>query len=233
MEEKIPCLNCGTPILPRTAKQTDGLCRPCDGARESSAIAVSQGILQGMWSSIQDVYTLKYLCGFCDKHVASGKGWETSAHGARSRDVGALRICPLCNQPTYFGRGIQVPGSRPGAVIEHLAADVAALYEEARECFAAGAFTGCVMLLRKLLMHVAVEKGQKPGLGFVAYVEYLNQQGYLGKDGKRWVDLIRKGGNEANHEILLVNREDAMQLLSFAEMLLKLIYEFPGKLPQS
>jgi len=110
---------------------------------------------------------------------------------------------------------------------------VAALYEEARDCFACGAYTGSVMLLRKLLMHAAVEKGAKAGLGFVEYVEYLDTSGYLGRDGKGWVDMIRKRGNEANHEILLMKKEDGELLLSFAEFLVKLLYEFPGKLPKT
>ncbi len=36
MTDKIPCKECGTEILPTTAKSTGGLCRPCDqGTRES------------------------------------------------------------------------------------------------------------------------------------------------------------------------------------------------------
>lgn len=39
--------------------------------------------------------------------------------------------------------------------------------------------------------------------------------------------------NEANHEIVLMEAEDSKQLLKLAEMLLKLVYEFPGSLPQT
>jgi hypothetical protein len=45
------------------------------------------------------------------------------------------------------------------------------------------------------------------------------------------VDHIRKKGNEANHEIALMTRVDAEELLSFSEMLLKFIYEFPSRIP--
>ena len=41
---------------------------------------------------------------------------------------------------------------------------------------------------------------------------------------------IRKQGNEANHEITLKNKEDAIGLINFIEMLLKFIYEFPSKM---
>jgi hypothetical protein len=42
------------------------------------------------------------------------------------------------------------------------------------------------------------------------------------------VDQIRDSGNEANHEVVMMKREDAEHLISFCEMLLKIFYEFPA-----
>ncbi len=78
-------------------------------------------------------------------------------------------------------------------------------------------------------MHVAVEKGAAPGRSFLEYVEYLAQKGYIPPDGKGWVDHIRQKGNEANHEIKVMTAQDAGDLITFLEMLLKFIYEFPAK----
>jgi hypothetical protein len=61
-------------------------------------------------------------------------------------------------------------------------------------------------------------------------VEYLSDQNYVPPDGKGWVDHIRKKSNEANHEIVIMKKEDALDLISFIEMLLRLIYEFPSRL---
>ena len=36
---------------------------------------------------------------------------------------------------------------------------------------------------------------------------------------------------EATHEIVLMGQADAQELLSFLEMLLKFIYEFPNRVP--
>ena len=80
-------------------------------------------------------------------------------------------------------------------------------------------------------MHIAVEKKAKPGESFISYVEFLANAGYVPPDGKPWVDHIRKKSNEANHEILLMKSEDANELLIFAEMLLKFVYEFPSRVP--
>ena len=38
----------------------------------------------------------------------------------------------------------------------------------------------------------------------------------------------KKKGNEANHEITLMDENDARDLIIFIEMLLKFIYEFPN-----
>jgi hypothetical protein len=78
-------------------------------------------------------------------------------------------------------------------------------------------------------MHIAVEKGASTGKSFLEYVEFLAQQNYVPPNGKGWVDYIRKKGNEANHEIKVMSSEDAADLITFLEMLLKFIYEFPAK----
>ena len=76
-------------------------------------------------------------------------------------------------------------------------------------------------------MNIAVSKGAKEGLKFIEYVEHLSDVGYVPPDGKDWVDHIRKKGNEATHEISIMDKEGAEELITFIEMLLKFIYEFP------
>ena len=80
-------------------------------------------------------------------------------------------------------------------------------------------------------MHVAVESGADVGLKFVQYVEYLWEQHYVPPNAKGWVDHIREKGNEATHEIVQMGREEAEQLISFTEILLKLVYELPQRVP--
>ena len=80
-------------------------------------------------------------------------------------------------------------------------------------------------------MHIAVSKGAEEGKSFLQYVEFLSQKGYVPPDGKGWVDHIRERGNEANHEIKIMSADDAESLIQFSEMLLKLVFEFPKKVP--
>jgi hypothetical protein len=80
-------------------------------------------------------------------------------------------------------------------------------------------------------MNIAVTQGAEEGGSFVGYVEYLASSGFVPPNGRGWVDHIRKKGNEATHEIAPKTEEDAGELISFTEMLLKFIYEFPAKVP--
>lgn len=80
-------------------------------------------------------------------------------------------------------------------------------------------------------MNVAVDKGAPEGESFIGYIDYLDSKGYVPPDGRGWVDHIRKKSNEANHEIALMSRNDAQELITFLAMLLKLMYEFPAKIP--
>ena len=80
-------------------------------------------------------------------------------------------------------------------------------------------------------MHIAVEANAKANQSFLDYVNYLATNGYVPPNGKGWVDYIRTRGNEANHEIVLMGRDDAMALVGFVEALLKFIYELPNMVP--
>jgi hypothetical protein len=125
----------------------------------------------------------------------------------------------------------QYPGPAIGEAVEGVDdGAVASLYDEARRAVGASSFTAAVLCCRKLLMHIAVTKGAPTNQTFVTYVEYLATHGYIPPDAKPWVDHIRTKSNEANHEIVIMGKDDALELLSFSEMLLKVIFEFPSRI---
>lgn len=80
-------------------------------------------------------------------------------------------------------------------------------------------------------MHIAVSQNAEPNKAFAYYVKYLAEKGYVPPNGQAWVDHIKDKGNEANHEIVFMTQEDATELITFSEMLLKFIYEFPARVP--
>lgn len=186
------------------------------------------------WRNFESVGPYSYSCGFCERDVSSREGYYTTDNYNVNYGNPALLICPGCNKPTYFegnNFSIQTPAPLLGNSVAHLPENIAFAYQEARECTKSKAYTACVLVCRKLLMHIAVEQGAQEGDSFLSYVEFLADNGYVPPDGRSWVDHIRRKGNEANHEIVLMTKDDASDLLSFSEMLLKFIYEFPARLP--
>ena len=169
-----------------------------------------------------------YVCGYCERQVGPDNGFFTNNS---SRHF--IYICSFCGKPTYFDDydDKQYPGAAYGDKVEHLPHEIDALYEEARQSVSVAAYTSAVLTCRKLLMHIAVSKGAEEGRNFVYYVEYLSNKGYVPPDGKGWVDHIREKGNEANHEIRIMSSDDAQSLIEFTEMLLKLVFEFPKRIP--
>ena len=191
-------------------------------------------ILPGEWVSFATVARKQYRCGHghCDANVGSTLGYQFQ-HEHHGSHWAVIRICPLCNRPTYFEGERQSPGVSFGGEVKNVSPEVGALYDEARKCTAASAYTAAVLSARKILMNIAVDQGADEGKSFVEYVQYLSDKGFVPPNGKGWVDYIRRKGNEANHEIAMMERADAEELLTFVEMLLKFIYEFPGRVPKT
>ena len=78
-------------------------------------------------------------------------------------------------------------------------------------------------------MNLAVAKGAKENLKFVQYVQFLSTNNFVPPDGKDWVVHIKDKGNDANHNIEIVSKEDSEELLYFTEMLLTFIYAVPAR----
>lgn len=185
------------------------------------------------WQTIHGIVPGHYVCGFCNNNVGGDRGWSaTDPVDGQPND--RVYICPVCFRPTYLDArdGRQFPGSLYGDSVEKLPGGVEPLYGEVRTAMAASIYTLAVMGCRKILAHIAVEQAAQPNLSFEAYVDYLADNGYVPPNGKGWVDHIRKKGNEANHEIAVMSKQDAEEVVTFTSMLLKFVYELPGMLPQ-
>jgi len=186
------------------------------------------------WQNVQKRSGIRYQCGYCDTDTSPSGGWSTENIGGH---IGYVLICTNCNRPsfveTHGGKVTNtVPTSRLGNDVMGLPEEVESLYREARDCTSAKAYTSAVLTCRKILMHVAVEKGADEGKKFIEYVDYLSANSYIPPDGKAWVDHIRTKANEANHEIVIMSTSEADDLVAFTEMLLRLIYEFPHRLKE-
>ncbi len=182
----------------------------------------------GAWAYLQNLKPRRYQCGHCDCLVGSDSGYIKPAEIGEGAEY--IYICTNCNCPTYFNDyGQSLPGVRFGSHVDHVPNEINSLYQEARSCTECSAYTASVLACRKLLMNVAVNLGAGEGLKFIEYVDYLVNNGHVTQSCRSWVDQIRRKGNEATHEIALMSENDSKSLLSFVEMLLKLLYDFPNR----
>ena len=189
---------------------------------------------------------LSWTCAFCGTHVAPSDTFEgVTYEESQRRGIGrgtyyppaSIRICSYCSAPTFFDEmGRAYPKAPPGKPFDSTSEgtkDVAALYAEARASAGVGAPTACVLVCRKILMHVAVHLGADEGRPFVEYVNYLNEKHFIPPNARGWVDHIRTRSNEANHEVVLVDERDAAALLYLTRELLEIVYVLPTHAPPS
>lgn len=177
-----------------------------------------------------------YTCGYCGRHTSSTEGLPLVEDTSKRNDLlidlpkQGIYICTHCKMPSFFWENIQIPGNRFGNPVVGISIQMADLYEEARSSYSVGAYTGVVLLCRKLLMHIAVELGAEEEKRFVEYVDYLDKNHYISANSKKWVDQIRKDGNEATHQMATKTKEDAEKLIKFCEMIMKTNFEYPSML---
>lgn len=183
------------------------------------------------WVDSSDIPDKRYVCGFCGSDITSNKGYYmTNSFNKHDCQYGYIYICHNCNKPSYITYDSQTPGSSYGKCFKKEIFNdnvVYELYNEVRNCIKINAYTSVGMCCRKLLMHIAVDCGAAEGKKFAYYVDYLDQNNYIPSNCKRWVDIIRNKGNEANHEIIILEEKDAKQLIQFIQIIISVIYEMP------
>jgi len=166
-----------------------------------------------------------YTCAYCNTKV-------TGAVVAHAAELGSMTlatrwlVCTGCGGPSVATSSGQVYPAVPfGPVLEGLPTEVNAAYSEARQCFSVSAFTACELICRKILMHIAVDKGAKEGDTFEHYIAHLESLGYVTPPMKGWVKLIKDHGNKSTHRLAAPDTARAQSTLMFTAELLRLTYE--------
>lgn len=189
------------------------------------------------WEGIQQLPSLDYVCWHCNTEISSDIGYRLDLPTAMYNSAdpsypdtlkAGIYLCHRCGYPTFLLNGKQIPGIPFGKSFEHVPDIVNNIYNEARDCYSVNAFTAVVLLCRKILMHIAVERGADENKNFVYYVDYLKEHNLITATSRDWVDKIRQVGNNANHELVQEDSEEAKRILTFTSMLLMTTYEYPA-----
>lgn len=173
------------------------------------------------WDNAGHLNSYRYTCGYCGETVGSSYGYTL-----KYDNDAAIYLCPYCGRPSFMENHVMTPGSAYGQPITNLPDTVQSLYDEARNSYQAGAFTGVILICRKILANVAVYYGAEDGQRFVKYVDYLVENGYVPEKSREWIDKIRTEGNSATHDQTAKNKDDAQRILDFVQMLLLINFKF-------
>ena len=165
-----------------------------------------------------------YVCGHCNTRV-TGAVVATYSWNKPPVITNKWVLCPNCSLGSVIVNGGVFPGSPFGPRLQWLPDDVETAYEETRRCMEVSAYTAAELLCRKILMHVAVDKGAKEGESFASYLSHLENNGYVTPPMKKWIDLIRKNGNRATHKLEPTEKGRAHSTVMFTAELLRLTYE--------
>ena len=163
-------------------------------------------------------------CGHCGREVSGAVVSEYNWTDKQDHTVRWL-ACSICQRGSVMNDGRVSPGMQFGPALAGLPLAVREAYNEARDCMGTSAYTAAELICRKILMHVAVDKGADEGKPFAHYVGYLSGEGYVTPPMEPWVDLIRRHGNESTHELPTPDKDRAEGTVMFTAELLRLVYE--------
>jgi len=175
---------------------------------------------------------IQYVCGAC----AQSTNGRVVAEIQRPSDGATVSWC-VCTCPKQepavlverAGEVItQLPEASEFVVGDNWPPELAQLYEEAAKSYAAGAYTSATMVCRKLLMVCACQEGATDGKSFTEYVSHITDTVLTFPKAKDAIDKIRKIGNDANHSVRFVGRDDAKRALSIVTYMLNSMYSLPS-----
>lgn len=180
--------------------------------------------------------TEPYTCGYCGHSVHARILAKTYAPfmttmGMTDQLADVICLCE-CGRITTIHKDvisdIQVPEPKPYKSDKKWDAGVAALFDEAADCFTRNAYTATAMLCRRILMVLACNKKAEPGLRFVQYVDYLAEEVFKDERAHETLTDIKDIGNEANHELEDVSRDEGLFVLEATFHLLNSVYSLPS-----
>jgi DNA-directed RNA polymerase subunit RPC12/RpoP len=189
------------------------------------------------WEDSKSIASRSYTCANCHNDVASVKGWSYSKTifdrrvSITEHEITAkIYICPHCGFPTYFDyNDRQIPQGRKVIQLENVSPEIKSIYFEMVSGYIHHNYTSCLLLGRKLLMHIAVAQfGAKLKQKFVVYVEHLKGKPEISSNLHYALEQIKDMGNIQNHEtIQKVEMEDADLVIKLVEGVLQNLFTYP------
>ena len=177
---------------------------------------------------------IRFDCPGCGGSQCAKVAYRASA--ASDRPPVQWGRCVNCFMGFVINSGQVSPSRFPMSDVQGLEPETHHAWHEVRSCLSVGATTAAVHICRKILFHVAAEKGlpakndRDRAPTFAACIEHLQEHGYVTPPMVKWVEKIKDVGNEAAHELDVIPAEKAELVATFTMQLLVLTYQMPHML---
>lgn len=121
-----------------------------------------------------------------------------------------------CVEEHYWeSSNIQLFPNTENTAIKNCSKIVINPYQEALKCYRAHAFDACVIMCRKGIEAICIDKGENKG-NLLTKLKNLKEKGILEGTLFKWTDELRLIGNDGAHSHQqVVNQEDAKDALDF------------------
>lgn len=176
------------------------------------------------------------ICPHCGASQLLRVATMTDGNYRAAPDLTQWLRCPVCLKGSVLEDGTIYPATMPLSEPDGMPALEASVWSDVRKTLSVGAHTAAVMLCRKILFHIAVEKGlaskdnRNRAPSFEQALKHLKAEGYVTPPMADWVARIKDVGNEANHELTPISKDEALDVATFTEQLLILTYEMPARM---
>jgi hypothetical protein len=141
-----------------------------------------------------------------------------------------IGICNFCDNPILFLNEGEVfyPNQLPTETDIRIPTHIRKDLIEAKICNVANAHRACAVMARRVLQNACIDMGAKEDK-LVNQIRELKQKGKITDEVANWATLVRLVGNDAAHPNKdSVNKEDADDILSLTEELMKILYVTPA-----
>ena len=172
-----------------------------------------------------DSLTIRTGTSIGGRNVTTSASWYDS-----SREISwAMKKCNSCQNVVMLknhGETIY-PSPLPPPIDERIIEAVKIDLKEAKLCFSVSAFKATVVLSRRALKSICIDKGASKKKKLYEQIQDLANNDVITNDLKEWATEVRYIGNEGAHPDEEINSEDAEAILKLTEQIANVIYIMP------
>lgn len=182
-------------------------------------------------------------CPYCQKYTSidileigtgTSMGGRTitarsSWYDSKNKNTWTMKKCNSCQEVVLLkNHGEKIyPAPFPKPTDNRIKELIRNDFKEAKLCYSVGAYKATVVLSRRSLQSICIDKGASKNKKLYQQIEELASNGVITEDLKEWATEVRYVGNDGAHPGEEILKEDAESILELTEQLTNVIYIMP------